>query len=695
MRFNKDFPDDPNTKFYPSLSMNKEEWIINLQRIIRYRTKLNDTKYKQFNLKQIEINIEKRMSYISTEESKFLDSVLNRHTSPIIIDRLKVEDDDGFCTLLLDPDDIKNQAAASYQHQFRKRTHKLDTMDDFWKRIYSPVDTQNDTYHPLNSDISEQDWHDTLQLLNMKSVPGTSGVPYELFTHLPLSFVNHILRIYNYVLQQGIIPTAWKHSTIIPIPKPNNFNYIMENVRPIALLDTFRKFFTRILTSRMNTIFTQHPDILCQENYCGLPGDSTATPINLLNSLIEDARTHKKELWIALQDISKAFDSINMHGLELALKRINLPTNIITLLINIFQDRELQILTHFGTTTSFKADDGIDQGDSISPLMWRIYYDPLIKAITEDRNRGYRMNCLWPTDTTDLTTWTDYHINVSTSVYMDDTAWLDSSKDRLQSTLDIAARFYDLLDIKINHKKCELIVINPSIHHSLCNVTLDINRNTWISINLHESRYLGVWLSHKKPKQWNKDRIIKIRDSILHSMKSKRISIAHAIYIINKVMYPRIAYISQSLILTKSEWDAIERPVLGFIKKIASLSASYPTSALHHEGILDLYNLWQYIVTNHLTNFFKRINSNTMDGHAALIRLRQGQIRMRLPGSIFDTSSKYMPLYMAESKSNFEVYCLTLAAQLNINIEMDNINKLDFTITGSGSPILDLWMAHF
>ncbi|CAB4384287.1 unnamed protein product [Rhizophagus irregularis] len=121
--------------------MNKEEWIINLQRIIRYRTKLNDTKYKQFNLKQIETNIEKRMSYISTEESKFLDSVLNRYTSPIIIDRLKVEDDDGFCTLLLDPDDIKNQAAASYQHQFRKRTHKLDMMDDFWKRIYSPIDT--------------------------------------------------------------------------------------------------------------------------------------------------------------------------------------------------------------------------------------------------------------------------------------------------------------------------------------------------------------------------------------------------------------------------------------------------------------------------------------------------------------------------------------------------------------------------
>ncbi|CAB4394081.1 unnamed protein product [Rhizophagus irregularis] len=200
LRFNKDFSDDLNTKFYSSLSMNKEEWIINLQRIIRYRTKLNDTKYKQFNLKQIETNIEKRMSYISTEESKFLDSVLNRHTSPIIIDRLKVEDDDGFCTLLLDPDDIKNQAAASYQHQFRKRTHKLDTIDNFWKRIYSPMDTQNDTYHPLNSDISEQDWHDTLQLLNMKSVSRTSGVPYELFTHLPLSFVNHILRIYNYVL---------------------------------------------------------------------------------------------------------------------------------------------------------------------------------------------------------------------------------------------------------------------------------------------------------------------------------------------------------------------------------------------------------------------------------------------------------------------------------------------------------------
>ncbi|CAG8585358.1 20492_t:CDS:2 [Rhizophagus irregularis] len=57
----------------------------------------------------------------------------------------------------------------------------------------------------------------------------------------------------------------------------------------------------------------------------GLKGDSTSSPIHLINNLIED---EKKQLWIMFQDIAKAFDSISIKGLELALQRIAVPPPI-------------------------------------------------------------------------------------------------------------------------------------------------------------------------------------------------------------------------------------------------------------------------------------------------------------------------------------------------------------------------------
>ncbi|PKY47912.1 hypothetical protein RhiirA4_463314 [Rhizophagus irregularis] len=80
------------------------------------------------------------------------------------------------------------------------------------------------------------------------------------------------------------------------------------------------------------------------------------------------------------QDIAKVFNSVSVKGLELALQRIVVPQSIIKLIINLFQGRKAQILTSFGLTPSFEA---VDQGDSLSLVLWRIYYDPLLNAITK------------------------------------------------------------------------------------------------------------------------------------------------------------------------------------------------------------------------------------------------------------------------------------------------------------------------
>jgi hypothetical protein len=90
------------------------------------------------------------------------------------------------------------------------------------------------------------------------------------------------------------------------------------------LIETFRKVVTKIITRRLTKIFTEK-EILKGPNYAGLPGNSTEQLIHILNMIMKEAQEKNKEVWILLQDMKKAFDSVLLESLEWALKRVKIP----------------------------------------------------------------------------------------------------------------------------------------------------------------------------------------------------------------------------------------------------------------------------------------------------------------------------------------------------------------------------------
>ena len=77
----------------------------------------------------------------------------------------------------------------------------------------------------------------------------------------------------------------------------------------------------------------------------------------------------------------KAFDLVSMHILELSMRRIKLPESLVTFIKQLYQDREIRVITDEGSTDFFIAGDGIDQGKVISPLIWKIFYNLLLVRI--------------------------------------------------------------------------------------------------------------------------------------------------------------------------------------------------------------------------------------------------------------------------------------------------------------------------
>src|SRR5579859_6746661 len=123
------------------------------------------------------------------------------------------------------------------------------------------------------------------------------------------------------------------------------------------------------MNNRLTKILVKNKNVLGEHNYAALPGSSTLEPMHVLNNVIEDARENKKELWIMLQDMSKAYDLVNWKNLSKTMERICLPKEFIFLIENMLKDRVNRVITNIGLTDKYRMKNGIDQGETISPLL--------------------------------------------------------------------------------------------------------------------------------------------------------------------------------------------------------------------------------------------------------------------------------------------------------------------------------------
>lgn len=157
---------------------------------------------------------------------------------------------------------------------------------------------------------------------------------------------------------------------------------------------------------------------------------------------------------------------------------------------------------------------GINQEEIISPLLWIIYYDPLLTKI-RNTNLSFKLEgseCL------DLyeNLYRSHSYIFSGCTYMDDTTFITNDKLNMEKILKIADFFYELNDIKINKQKSELLLrenisrkkkLDSKITIKFGNEDIKI-KPTPVSQSL---RFLGIWLNtfnnNKHVKQQIKDEI--------------------------------------------------------------------------------------------------------------------------------------------------------------------------------------------
>src|SRR6266480_2124354 len=145
--------------------------------------------------------------------------------------------------------------------------------------------------------------------------------------------------------------------------------------------------------------------------------------------------------------------------------RLKIPEGFINLTLNLFQHRRNYVLTDVGVTQDFEVLVGIDQGEVISPLLWCIYYDPLLTRINRLQDVGYALTHSFQPDINNLDTTVSLKETVASLAFMDDTMWCSDSHTHLQEILAIANSFYAFTNIKTNDSKACLMTTLSKPYH--------------------------------------------------------------------------------------------------------------------------------------------------------------------------------------------------------------------------------------
>ena len=87
-------------------------------------------------------------------------------------------------------------------------------------------------------------------------------------------------------------------------------------------------------------------------------------------------------------DYAKAFDYVNHQLLWQDMQNMGFPVHVIELLEHLYKNQEAAVKTSCGASEWFSIDRGVTQGCIVSPSLFNIYSENIMREATENTSAG-------------------------------------------------------------------------------------------------------------------------------------------------------------------------------------------------------------------------------------------------------------------------------------------------------------------
>ena len=270
---------------------------------------------------------------------------------------------------------------------------------------------------------------------NEKS-PGTDGLQAEFYKHFWKELHADMTRSFNFAYDNGSLSISQRRGIITLIPKPNKDTALLDNLRPISLLNTDFKILTKAIAKRLEKVL---PKVINSDQIGYIKNRYIGENIRLISDIM--TYTEEKNIpGIALFiDFKKAFDTIEWEFINRCLQAFNFGPDIQTW-VKSHHNVSSCIVNNGFASEFFPLERGVRQGCPLSGLLFVIGIELLARAIKNDDNiKGISVG----------------ERVIKVSLYADDTTVFVRDPDSIAHLLTLLQKFKNLSGLEINTTKTE------------------------------------------------------------------------------------------------------------------------------------------------------------------------------------------------------------------------------------------------
>ena len=279
-------------------------------------------------------------------------------------------------------------------------------------------------------------------LKNNKSA-GPDNIPAEVLKADISTSVNMLHGLLIKIWDQEYIPSEWREGILVKLAKKGDLS-LCKNYRGIMFLSTAGKVLNRIILERMR----EAVDRILRENQSGFRlSRSTADQITTLRIIVEQSLEWRTALCINFIDYEKAFDSLDRNVLWDLMANYGIPSKIISLVKNTYEGTNCRILHEGGLTESFSIKSDVRQGCLLSPFLFLLAVDWIMKETTTGSRNGIQWTLVYQLEDLD---------------FADDLALLAHTHTQMQAKTTKLEAISSKLGLKINTDKTKTISSNAS-----------------------------------------------------------------------------------------------------------------------------------------------------------------------------------------------------------------------------------------
>ena len=239
--------------------------------------------------------------------------------------------------------DIKQYTELYYKELYSKRTsstyHKSWT-EFIEKEIEKLHENRKHEKDKMNDPINEKEVQQAIKSLKNNKTTGPDKVKNEFIKYGGRELTKALSQTFNKIFENETIPISWNKSNTINIDKGKPDKELLETKRSISLTNNICKIFEKVINNRIKSALS-----FTEAQAGAREGRSSVDQLFILKSVIQQRKFQRKQTYIALIDIEKAFDYTWREGMFYNLWQRGVRGKIWRIMYNLCQDQVTTINT--------------------------------------------------------------------------------------------------------------------------------------------------------------------------------------------------------------------------------------------------------------------------------------------------------------------------------------------------------------